>query len=256
MSDRVEFDIDKLHNLVDEALREPGPDLLPSSGSGSRSIPFSVTDTKLFEYFWDALFARLPEDQVHLVLDDVRKRYLSNWHNTDLRTLHTLVKNCRACPDVEKEPCLPVGNLANPDVALVHQFPPRDGVLQSSLVSYVNEAGFSKNSIIHTSIARCDPLTVRPPSEAEVSTCSSLYLFSELQLLGPRLILPIGLEATKVFLGKIDSLTAHRGQVHWLGPFAIFPINSVAYVNRAGENAQKELVTDLKLAYEFCYKDK
>lgn len=259
--ERDDFDQELLHALVDQILRGPG-DVAAGTQSGeghrsapaSRKLPFGIGDTVLFEAFANVLQRTLDGGDVQLILDEVRTEYLQAYRHGDLRTLHTLVKNCHKCPDMEEEGAvLPQGNLANPDVVIVHELPPRPGTYLSSWKSFLSEAGFDERYLCHSSLVRCDPKGARLPVDTEISTCTQMYLFTEIQLLSPKLIITSGSGATKAFLGDIDTLGEYRGKVHWLGPWAVLPTYALGYVNKAGANAEGAFRHDLETAYNFCY---
>jgi DNA polymerase len=62
-----------------------------------------------------------------------------------------------------------------------------------------------------TNIVKCRPPSNRTPKIDEVETCTSLYLFNQIRLIDPRLILLLGSVAVKKMLG-LKSVEEARGR--------------------------------------------
>ena len=90
----------------------------------------------------------------------------------------------------------------------------------------------------------------RPPTETELTNCST-YLYSEIQLLAPKLIVPMGNAAAKKFVDPLK-ISEDHGTIFWSGPWAIMPVYAMAYLSRK-DSAQKELLIDLIKARNFLY---
>jgi len=63
-----------------------------------------------------------------------------------------------------------------------------------------------------TNIVKCRPPSNRTPKTEEVETCTSLYLFEQIRLLDPKIILLLGSLAVKKMLG-LKSVEDARGRV-------------------------------------------
>jgi len=63
----------------------------------------------------------------------------------------------------------------------------------------LEEAGASRKKVYCTNIVKCRPTDNRRPRKDEISTCTELYLSSELKTLRPTVICPLGQTATEYF---------------------------------------------------------
>jgi DNA polymerase len=71
---------------------------------------------------------------------------------------------------------------------------------------------FTREDFFITNIVKCRPPSNRTPTADEAETCTSLYLFHQVKLLNPRLILLLGSTAVKRMLG-LKSVEEARGKV-------------------------------------------
>jgi DNA polymerase len=72
--------------------------------------------------------------------------------------------------------------------------------------------GLDRDDFFITNIVKCRPPQNRTPKKNEVDTCTSNYLFEQIELVNPRLIMLLGAVAAKKLLG-LKSITAARGRV-------------------------------------------
>jgi DNA polymerase len=71
---------------------------------------------------------------------------------------------------------------------------------------------FTREDFFITNIVKCRPPSNRAPNTPEVETCTHLYLFEQIQLLNPKLIMLLGSVAVKKMLG-VKSVEEARGKV-------------------------------------------
>ena len=71
---------------------------------------------------------------------------------------------------------------------------------------------FERNDVYIANIVKCRPPGNRTPSPTEMETCIP-YLKKQIELIGPKLILCVGLTAAHGLLLNKDSLTSLRGKV-------------------------------------------
>jgi DNA polymerase len=71
---------------------------------------------------------------------------------------------------------------------------------------------FTRDDFFITNIVKCRPPSNRAPKTLEMETCTSLYLFEQIKLLNPKLILLLGSVAVKKMLG-LKSVEEARGGV-------------------------------------------
>jgi uracil-DNA glycosylase len=73
-------------------------------------------------------------------------------------------------------------------------------------------SGVNRGDLFITNTVKCRPENNRPPRKREVDTCTSLYLFEQIELINPALIMLLGSVATKKLLG-VNSVNEVRGRV-------------------------------------------
>ena len=72
--------------------------------------------------------------------------------------------------------------------------------------------GLDRNDFFITNTVKCRPPKNRTPKKLEVDTCTSNYLFEQIALLNPKLIMLLGTVAAKKVLG-VKSINEARGRV-------------------------------------------
>lgn len=247
--DQEDFDPEALHALVDGALAPPVAHPCPPTRGAA---VFAAGVGTLFAAVAAELEDVVAGDVAQRIVTGVRDRVLGEVPRGDLATLHALVRACRACPGMDGDPALPAGNLADPDVVVVTELPPRGARADAGVLEAFRAAGFGPARLAHTSVVRCDPTTVRPVEAAERRRCVERYLFSELACWRPRLIVTMGSAASEAVCQAPVTLGEERGQVLWCGPWAVLPTYSLGYTARRPEAAER-LAADLRAAHTFCY---
>jgi uracil-DNA glycosylase family 4 len=76
----------------------------------------------------------------------------------------------------------------------------------------LESAGVNRDNLFITNIVKCRPPKNRPPRVAEVETCTSNYLFEQIELINPALIMLLGGVAARKMLG-VKSVNEARGRV-------------------------------------------
>lgn len=81
---------------------------------------------------------------------------------------------------------------------------------------YLNQVlkahGLDRTNLFITNIVKCRPPRNRPPQQREVTICTSLYLFEQIALIDPMVIMLLGRVATRKMLG-VQGLKEARGRV-------------------------------------------
>jgi len=72
--------------------------------------------------------------------------------------------------------------------------------------------GINRGDLFITNIVKCRPPNNRTPRVGEVETCTSNYLFEQIELIDPALIMLLGGVAAKKMLG-VKSVNEARGRV-------------------------------------------
>lgn len=213
-------------------------------------VPFAFGDSQLIE----KLYGLLTVHKVNPETAQEIKRSLiqilkSNFKYPMLSDIHKMSTKCVACPDMNHDASLPKWNRESPDVLFIMESPDclsPDG--KELFISSLVKTGFSNSECALTYVTRCTKSA--SPTLEEVSTCTSLYLYTEIQLMNPKVIVPLGAVASQALLGpamKLSDITA-QPQVIWLGPWAIIPNLSANYAAHPRVNRQKEFQLILEKA--------
>ena len=80
------------------------------------------------------------------------------------------------------------------------------------LDSVLEGTGMDRADFFITNIVKCRPPHNRTPKKKEVDACTSNYLFEQIELVNPRLIMLLGGVAAKKLLG-VQSVNAARGRL-------------------------------------------
>ena len=148
--------------------------------------------------------------------------------NTRLKKHQTQLKKCTQCPDMFG-PAV-AGNPVMSPIMLIGQAPgdkeiiipkPFAWTAGKTLFKWFNQIGLNedefRNLVYIAAVCRCFPGKKpkggdRVPNKVEIKTCSQ-WLNAEIQLLQPKLILPVGKLAISQYL-EVKKLTEVIGQVH------------------------------------------
>jgi len=84
------------------------------------------------------------------------------------------------------------------------------GQLLDKILQAVN---FRREDVFITNIIKCRPPQNRDPQPEEIKSCIP-YLWKQIQLIQPQIILAMGRFAGQVLLGKTTSISQMRGQIH------------------------------------------
>lgn len=260
LSPGAAFDAQELHGLVDLALgRTPlvvemrnasavcSP--RPPSGPAPVSLPLGMHDTHLFGCLASALDLEVGTEKAATVLAKLRAELCLDTPTT-LSQVHTAVTHCRRCPNLANPGMVPFGNLAAPDVVFLVDNQHLSARWQDEWVRLVAAAGFAPTSYAVSALTRCATPERRSPELDEITNCAG-YLSAELDILQPTLVVTIGALTANTVLGP-GSLSSLRGQVFWIGPWAVLATYSPAYAAKSDEGAAC-LASDLARAHAFVY---
>jgi DNA polymerase len=146
-----------------------------------------------------------------------------NWETAQtLDDLNKLICNCTNC-DLHKGRNKFVFGVGNPkaDVLLIGEGPGaeedkqgepfvgRAGQLLNDILKAIN---FKREEVYIANVVKCRPPGNRTPLPEEMEACMP-YLLKQIELIGPKLILCLGLVAAGALLKKKDSLGRMRGKI-------------------------------------------
>ena len=251
-----EFDITSLNELIDTALADPSGDnrsgqpVVLQRTRQAVPLPLSLLNTAHFQQVAEILDTYLGRD-AQMALDDLRRALFERYDLGDLPTFHAVVDHCRACPGMSSKPYRPLGNLADPDLVLVHEYMPGPQAIEEKFNPILRTAGFDPRRVAHTACIRCRISERRSPTATELDNCQR-YLFAEIQLLQPKLIMTLGATAFREFFGHDADLASNRGTVCWLGPWPILSTYAPGFVQQR-EAIKEVFQSDFRTANTFCY---
>jgi len=149
---------------------------------------------------------------------------------TKIKRHQQLLKQCSQCPEMFGPPV--VGNPVISPIMLIGQAPgdkeivinkPFAWTAGKTLFKWFNQIGLDEENfrslIYMTAVCRCFPGKKprggdRVPNSTEIETCSQ-WLNAEIDLLQPKLVIPIGKLAISQYL-KVNKLTDVIGKIHKL----------------------------------------
>lgn len=159
-----------------------------------------------------------------------------------------MIKDCFKCQDLVRSRNQIVWGVGSPKakIMFIGLCPGQKGANQTGIpfMGDISGNAFRKelqklnyNFIYVTNLVKCSPPGNRPPAPAEIENCR-YHLISELISLNPKLAVPIGAEATKIFLrgGSVIVMNGVRVSSNlpfWSGD--VIPVVHPAYCARIGD---------------------
>jgi len=139
-----------------------------------------------------------------------------------LEALAIQIRSCVQCPlHASRTKAVPGEGSPSARVMLIGEAPGRDedqrgqpfvGAAGRFLDQMLAGSGVDRSDLFITNTIKCRPENNRTPRKREVDTCTSLYLFEQIELINPALIMLLGSVATKKLLG-VNSVNEVRGRV-------------------------------------------
>jgi DNA polymerase len=150
---------------------------------------------------------------------------MENWMESDsLETFADSIKDCQKCKllaRTRKQIVFGTGN-PNADIVVVGEAPGADeddqgkpfvgraGKLLTEILKAIN---FTREEIFICNILKCRPPDNRNPLPDEIANCEP-YLFKQLEMIKPKLILAVGTFASQTLLQTKEPLGKLRGKFH------------------------------------------
>jgi uracil-DNA glycosylase family 4 len=139
-----------------------------------------------------------------------------------LDELAAQIKVCTRCPLWESRThAVPGDGKYTAKVMIVAEAPGKDedetghpfvGSAGRFLNHVLEGTGLDRTDFFITNTVKCRPPKNRTPKKLEVDTCTSNYLFEQIELVNPRLVMLLGTVAAKRVLG-VKSINEARGRV-------------------------------------------
>ncbi|EEF58538.1 phage SPO1 DNA polymerase-related protein [Pedosphaera parvula Ellin514] len=145
----------------------------------------------------------------------------------ELESLDSKIRVCTACPLYKSRTlAVPGEGKFNSKVMIIGEAPGRNEDLtgrpfvgsSGKFLDHVLEGSeFDRSDFFITNICKCRPPSNRTPKTGEIETCTSLYLYRQIELINPRIIVLLGGVAVKKMLGKKTVEEARCGIVEHEG---------------------------------------
>src|SRR5215475_9547782 len=139
-----------------------------------------------------------------------------------LEALAAQIRVCTKCPLCQSRTlAVPGEGKASAKVMLIGEAPGREedesgrpfvGAAGRFLDQVLEGTGINRADLFITNIVKCRPPKNRAPRVIEVETCTSNYLFEQIELINPTLIVLLGGVAAKKMLG-VKSVNEARGRI-------------------------------------------
>lgn len=102
----------------------------------------------------------------------------------------------------------------------------------------LNKLGLPRESVYITNVCKHRPANNRTPTPLEQSICSTKFLAKELQIVDPKVIVPLGNPAMRFFLGAGQSISRTRGKWYQYDGRLVLPMFHPAYVLRNPDRSE------------------
>lgn len=209
-------------------------------------------ESQVIEAIFTAFQDRIGQTDLISIIKDSRIPALSVQNNFKITDLHTIIHNCKKCQkQISVNPQLPKWNVTNPDVVFIMDSPLLNQQASALFITALKSAGFISDKVCLTYLVRCS-VNLTNIDQFVIDSCSH-YLHQEIQIMNPKLIIPIGTNALKAFFGQDAAIKTYKGKITWLGSWPIFPVYSLLYILKAGATAEETFQADMLQAYQFCY---
>ena len=179
-----------------------------------------------------------------------------------MNDLRDSIKSCSLCPELvaSRRQAVPGDGAIPADIMFVGLAPGRNGADITGIPFTRDPSGklfremlatAELSDVFITNIVKCNPKDLkgrnRTPSETEIAHCST-FLYAEISLVRPKIIVALGMHATRFFLPHIKGmLNAKKATV---GGITILPILHPSYVIRGAFNRDRYLETYLAIKKE------
>ena len=175
----------------------------------------------------------------------------------DWAALTTAMRGCTACPELAAHRTQVVVGDAPAGARLLlmgeapgasedqtgRPFVGRSGQLLDRLLA---DVGLPRDEVAVLNTAKCRPPGNRPPTTTESARCRG-WTERQLALLDPAVVVPLGLSATRWFLGP-TTLAAVRGRVHDVDGRRVLPTYHPSAALRWGPGGEPEQLLRADLA--------
>jgi len=142
----------------------------------------------------------------------------------DLETLAQEIKVCTKCPLYRSRThAVPGEGKTDAEIMFIGEGPgsaedetgrPFVGESGKFLDELLSSVGFKREDVFITSVVKCHPPHNRDPLEEEIRVCTGQYLFNQIKLIKPKLIVTLGRHAMQTFFPQLRSISAVHGKAY------------------------------------------
>jgi len=171
--------------------------------------------------------------------------------NVEWQELGKQIHACQKCKLAKSKKILGEGSISS-DIVLVGESPGeqeektgklfvgKSGELLTDILTIV---GISRKDIYITNIVKCHPPNNEVTTDSALS-CQS-WLFKELEIIKPKIIIPLGAFATSFFIKDMSKISDVRGKWIQCGDYKVIPTFHPAYVlHGGGPMAKDHIISD------------
>ncbi len=151
----------------------------------------------------------------------------------ELETVHSEIRACTKCElHKSRTNAVPGEGPSNAVVMFVGEGPghnedkegrPFVGAAGKLLNEMLESIGLKRGEVFITNIVKCRPPDNRSPRQVEIEACNP-YLQSQIELISPRIICPLGTPAIKTLMGPEYSATNIHGKPLGKGQVVFLPM--------------------------------
>jgi uracil-DNA glycosylase family 4 len=171
-----------------------------------------------------------------------------------LPILKKVAKECRKCSLAETRRSVVFGEgSAKARLLFIGEAPGEEEDLQGRpfvgragklLDQMIDRIGLRRNEVYICNVLKCRPPNNRDPEPREVETCKG-YLFSQLEIISPKIICTLGRHAYNTLLGVDESITRIRGNLTTFRGTKLLPTYHPSFLLR-NQNRMSEAWEDME----------
>lgn len=118
----------------------------------------------------------------------------------------------------------------------------QSGKLLDELLSMI---GMKRSQVFITNVVKCRPPENRDPLPEEIATCTRAYLYRQIELIAPKVIVTLGRFSMGLFFPNAK-ITRIHGQARWENGRAYLPLYHPAAVLRNMETLKPQMEADFR----------
>lgn len=241
----IEFDPQEVLKIIQSALKD------------HVTLTATFVETQMYEQLSFLLSKYMSEADITWMLGEIRENFYSGFTKLTSPEFYGIIQNCRKCPIqvVDTPGQASVWNTEDPDLMIVVDTPATLHQYGNDIARHLKAAGFTSARCNLTYYVRCFPKA--QDYKAAIKNCIP-YLHTEIAMLSPKLILPLGMTAYTCITGiKPNAFKEVKGDIMWFGPFAILPessYGSMAYSKtKTAEEIDQYFTSVYNKAHSFIY---